>query len=247
MTTARVLVILGTLAIANAPAHADYADDAAVGLKMAKRTFDRIRRGIALGPYVGYAGGVDLDGHGSQGISFGLGLYLFEIPTVFDIQEVLAEKIRARVKQRVKDILASGGAAPTDLREIAMQVANDVKQEIMGPIQPKTLEDPLLKVIVEGVALLSPGGFQLRIGAAKGLGPVSLGLYTAFQRSNTNNVWFLGSELSLHLTPIGKMRTPVLDLFARGEYGYDRVNHGDSPARHPIVLTVGLRALVDVL
>jgi hypothetical protein len=51
MPETRLLVILATLALA-APAHADYADDAAGGLQIAKGAIDRTRRGIAIGPEV---------------------------------------------------------------------------------------------------------------------------------------------------------------------------------------------------
>lgn len=247
MTSVRALVILATLTLAAPPARADYADDAALGLKMARRTVDRVRRGIAIGPHVGYGGGFDLDGNGTQGIAFGLALYTFKVPTVFDAQEVLAARIRARVIERVKAIVASGGAAPSDLKEVAKQVAEDVREELLGPVKRRAFEKPSIKVVVEGVALVDPGGFQIRSGFGKGLGPVCVSAMGAFQRSHTNNVWFVGAELGVHATPIGLLRTPVLDLFVRGEYGWDRVNHGESDTLHPVQFTLGLRALVDVL
>ncbi len=247
MISSRHLVILATFSLAASPAHADVRDGAELGYKMAKGVADRTRRGIAIGPTVGYAGGFDTDGNGMQGISFGLALYTFKIPTVFDLQELVASRIKARLAAEAKELVKNGGQPP-DLEELAKRIAREVRDEILGePIKPRTFEKPSTKLVVEGTWLLKPGGFQMRTVFSKGAGPVTLGLSGAYQRANDQNVWFIGPEVGLQLTPIGQSRTPVIDLFARAELGYDRRDHGNMDALHPFVVVLGARALVDIL
>jgi hypothetical protein len=241
----RVIAILTTLAVAAAPARADYADDAAVGLGIVKGAIDRTRRGIAIGPHVGGFGGGDLDGHGVHGVSFGLALYTFKTPSAFDFQAIVAARIRARVIERVKAIVASGGVAPTDLSQIAVDVAADVKAEILGEHvnRRRTFEKPAWKLVLEGTKLFAIGsGFQTRLVVGKGVRSLSYGLGLAVQRANSDTAVFLGPEIALHMTPIGQLRTPVFDLFVRGELGFGSVG-----SNHPFVVAVGLRALVDLL
>lgn len=251
MSCSRLLVILTTLAVAATPAHADYADDAAVGLGIVKGAIDRTRRGIAIGPHVGgFAGGAlgMTDARGTHGISFGLALYKFKTPSAFDFQAIISARIRARVMERVKKIVASGGVAPTDLSQVARDVAADVKAELLGEDvnRRRTFEKPATKILLEGAALTtSGGGFQTRLLVGKGVGSLSYGFGLAFQRANSINVVFLGPELALPMTPLGQLRTPVFDLFVRGELGFYRTSEGDG--RYPFVAAVGLRALVDLL
>jgi hypothetical protein len=245
MLITRLLVILTTLAVAAPAAHADYADDAAAGLQVVKGAIDRTRRGIAIGPEVGYAGGSDLDGHGMQGVSFGIGLYTFDVPTAFDLQGIIAAKIRARVEDRVKQIVASGGAPPADLGVLAQEVTADVKAEVMGQKVERrhAFEKPAWKVVLEGTKLVSAGGgFQTRFVVGKGIRHTSYGLGVAVQRANSDTAVFLGPEIAFHLTPIGEQRTPVLDLLVRGELGL-----GSSASDRPFVIAVGARVLVDLL
>jgi hypothetical protein len=91
-------VILTTLARATTTAHADYADDAVAGVKLAKAMADRARRTIAIGPQVGYLAAVDTRGTGIHGISFGLSLYALEVSSVLDLQDVVKDALRARVE-----------------------------------------------------------------------------------------------------------------------------------------------------
>ncbi len=243
MTFTRFLVILTTLGVAATPAHADYADDAAVGLQIVKGAIDRTRRAIAIGPHVGYAAGNDFDGHGVYGVSFGLGLYTFDVPSAFDLQEIVAARIRARVMEHVKKVVASGGVAPTDLSEIARNVAADVKAELLGEKinRRRTFEKPRWKLLLEGTVLMdSIGGFHTRLVVGKGVGKLSYGLGIGALRANSNTVAFIGPEIALHMTPLGQLRTPVIDLFVRGELGFDG-------GKTPFVGWVGLRALVDLL
>lgn len=233
------LAILGTLALAASPARADYADDVVAGLKIAKAVTDRARRSIAVGPQVGYLGSVDTDGHGMQGISFGLSLYSLRVSSVLDLQDLVKDALRERVEDEIKRVIAAGGAPP-DPKAIARRFLAEVQEEVMGKIHPRTLEKPRFAVITEGVWLVAPGGFQLRAGARYGIGPVSLGLLGGMQRANDDTAPLVGPELGLHLTPIGKARTPVIDLYTRADFTF-----GDMQMSTQFVF--GVRALADVL
>lgn len=235
----RLLAILSTLALATSTARADYADDAVAGLKIARAATDRARRSVAIGPQVGYLGSVDTDGRGMQGISFGLSLYAFDVSSVLDGQELVKDVLRARVEDEIKRVIAAGGAPPNP-KAIAKRLLAEIREEVAGPIQQKTLEKPRFAIVTEGVWLVAPGGFQLRAGASYGIGPVSLGILGGMQRANDDTAPLVGPELSLHLTPIGRSRTPVLDLYTRADFTFEDMKMSTH-------FVFGLRALADVL
>ena len=234
----RWIAPLVMVALAAAPAHADYADDAAIGLQIAKGGFDRFRRSIAIGPHAGGIVGFDTDGNNANGFTVGFGVYTFDIK-VFDLQRMVAEAIRERVKERVKEIIASGGTAPADLSELARQVAADVKAELLGEkTKQRTLEKPQWKVILEYLHFVNANGARAQI--SKGVKSLSFGLGLGGLRGGGESIIIVGAEMSLHLTPIGRSRTPVIDLFLRA----------DLPLKGPnseLILLGGGRLLLDVL
>lgn len=235
----RLLVILTTLALATSTARADYADDAVAGLKIVKAAADRARRSIAFGPQVGYLGSVDDRGNGMQGISFGLSLYSLRVSSVLDWQDILKDAVRSRVQDEIKRAIAEG-RIPQHPKELAKRFLAEIQDQVMGPVHPKTLERPRFAIVTEGVWLLAPGGFQLRAGASYGIGPVSLGVMGGMQRANDDTAPLVGPELSVHLTPIGKSRTPVIDLYTRADFTFDDM-------RMSTHFVFGVRALADVL
>ena len=226
------------VALALAPARADYADDAAIGLQIAKGGFDRFRRSIAIGPHVGGVLGFDTDGNNANGFAAGFAVYTFDIK-VFDIQRMVAEAIRERVKERVKEIIASGGTAPADLSEIARQVAADVRDELLGQrMSRKTIEKPQWKVLLEYTRFAEANGARASI--SKGVKHLSFGLGMGGLRGGGQTTILVGAEMSVHLTPIGRSRTPVIDLFLRA----------DVPLKGPqseLILLGGGRLLLDIL
>lgn len=221
----------------------DYQQEISTASDMAFSTLARTRRAIALGPHLGGFGGTRLspsDGHG--GISFGLALYTFDLPTVLDLREVVQDKLKARLAERVKAIIASGAPVPTrdEMIQLVREVAAEVKAELFGNRAGRVLEKPSLGILVEGVRLMSPGGWQGRLGFSKGIGPVSLGFSGGFQHLDGDTMPMLGLELDLRLTPIGEARTPVFDLFTRFDLGFANDDRTTS-------MVVGLRALLDVI
>lgn len=246
----RVALVLGIAAVVAAagPAQADYADEAAAARKVAVGTLDRTRRAIAIGPHVGGLGGASLDGDAVSGVSFGLALYTFDIPSALDLQELVAARVRARVQARVKEIVAAGGAPPTpaELATMAREVAAEVVAEVSGPIHRRTLETPRFGLTLEGLVYhgngFEPagGGFGARVGVSKGVKKVSVGLSATVVRAGGDTRALLGAEVGVRLTPIGLARTPVAELYVRGDVGFDE---GD----HPVMIVGGGRLLLDLL
>ena len=94
--------LVATAALAGtAPAHADVEDDAIAVERIAIGTVNSIRRAIAVGPHVGGFGGMNLDADaGVSGVTFGLGLNSFAVPSAFDLREQIKAAVKAKLKER---------------------------------------------------------------------------------------------------------------------------------------------------
>lgn len=212
-----LLVGLLALCTTTRAARADAIDDAADAVR---GTATRVRRQFVIGPQVGGFVGYDVDGGAMlHGVGFGLALYRFAVPTILDLRERVVAEIRARVKERVAAIVAGGGVEPADLTEIVREVAAEVKAELTGAPPPRhTLERPLVGAVLEGAVFTSDGGgFQTRLVVSKGVSKASVGLSLAVQRTGGQTRFVPGLELDLRLTPLGVARTPVVELYLRGD------------------------------
>ena len=227
-------------ALAAAPARADVSPEAAAVGELALGSVQRVRRAFAVGPHVGGFGGVAVDGgDGLHGVTFGVALYAFKITTVLDLKELVVTEVRRRVRQRVADLVAAGGVAPTDLSELVREVAAEVKAEVTGRPPRRTLERPRFGAVLEGAILTSPGGgFQTRLVVSKGVSRASVGVALGLQRAGGETHFLPGLEASLRLTPIGQARTPVAELYLRGD-----VAIADDL---PIAIVGGARATLDL-
>ncbi len=210
--------------------------------RLASSVVKRLRRGIAIGPFVGGVVGRDfaLQGSTVAGIAYGIGLYTFRYPSILDLPRLVSERLQQRVLDRVKAIVASGGTPPDDLGAIAREVADDVYRELFGDLNPrKLLAKPGFGALLEGISRFEPGDTQLRLGLSYGVGPVSLGGGTGVRLGGGSVSGFAGLELSLRLTPWGDFRTPVLDIHSRFDVGFA----GDDSR----TLLIGTRLLLDLL
>ena len=246
--TIAVAIACTVASAAPASADIDYAEVSAkaeqaisTGAKISFATTNRIRRSIAFGPQVGTYTGLsivpssDLVG----GITFGMALYTFDIPTILDIQELLKAQLEIAIKAEASRIIAEGGTP--DLEAIARTEYANLKEDIMGKITQKTLEKPKLGVILEGMYQYQPGNaLGARLSVTYGIGPVSLGLGAYFLRGGGNSAAYVGPDLSLRMTPWGKAWTPVIDIYARLDVGFDE-------GERPYVFTVGGRMLLDLI
>ena len=203
---------------------------------------NRFRRGIALGPFAGVVGGhgFSSDPPTVAGISVGLGVYTFKQPTILDVPRLVSERLKKRMMERVKAMVTSGGAPPTDLGDIARQVAEDVYKEVFGELNQRSLlPKPGFGVVLEGISRLEPGDTQIRFGASYGIGPISLGAGSGVRFGGGEVSGLAGFELSLRLTPWGNLRTPVVDLHTRLDFSF--------AGERTRTLLLGTRLLLDVI
>lgn len=209
-------------------------------------TGNRVRRSIAFGTHAGTYAGTSFGARNQlvTGVTFGMALYQFDVPSILDLDKLLQAELEIVIKSEASRILAAGGIP--DLEAIARTAYANLKENIMGKIRPRTLEKPKLGVIIEGIAQAQPGDVMggnamgARASITYGVGPISLGLGGGFLRGDENTTAYAGPSLSLRLTPWGKSWTPVIDLYARGDVGFDE---GE---RHYLV-TVGGRMLLDLI
>lgn len=240
---ASVVVVLALATTAAAPpAEADVSDDAIAVERIAIGTVNSIRRAIAVGPHVGGFGGMNLDADaGVSGVTFGLGLNSFAVPSAFDLREQIKAAVQEKVKERIAEIVANGGTPPDDLSELIREVATEIRERILKQLAPRhTLEHPEFGLMLEAAILTSTGGgFQTRLIVSKGIKSVSAGLAVGVQRAGGTTRFLPGLELDLRLTPFGQQRTPVFALYARGDLA---LGNGD-PA---LTILGGGRVLVDL-
>ena len=69
---------------------------------------------------------------------------------------------------------------------------------------------------------------------------MSFGVGGGYQRTSGTSIWLVGGELSVHLTPIGKSWTPVVDGFVRGDVAFAS---GDQT----VLFLLGARLTLDLL
>ena len=215
---------------------------AELAAQTARGAIQQTRRAIAVGPHVGGYGGVTLSPDDSiGGISFGIALYTFDVPTVLDLQEMVKRQIELRFKERLEAAKASG-RLDVEPKQLLAEVAESVRRELVAEGRSrKTLERPSRGFVIEGLRQLAPvEAWGARLGVTQGLGPISIGFGASVLRGGGDTMAFLGPDLSLRLTPTGDLRTPVIDLFLRAEYG---VIDGENP----IAITAGGRLLLDLL
>lgn len=235
-----LLAALAALAAAPAPARADILDDTGLIGDAVRANATRLRRGIAVGPQVGGFVGYDGDREGAtHGVGFGLALYTFDVPTALGLKDRIIAEVKRRARARVAAILLGGGTRK-EVERLIREIVAEVQAELVGKPPRHTLERPRFGVLLEGAALTaSGGGFQGRLAVSRGVGKVSLGLALAVQRAGGVTRFLPGLEAGLRLTPIGVGRTPVFELFARGDVA---VTDGT-----PLTIVGGGRVVLDLL
>jgi hypothetical protein len=214
-----------------------YGLDNKIADAVARAAVGRARRAIAIGPHIGAFEQIDAkDSATGFGLSFGLGLYTFEVPLGLRLREV----IKARVKDELRARIASGDPnvdGEQMIRDIIEKVVHDVLE---GGYGSQTWQAPKLSIVLEGQKTLGDAdGFGARLFAGYGVSKLSLGLSASVMHAGDTTTALFGPELALRLTPIGEMRTPVFDVFARVEIG--------ARSTAPVAGAVGLRLLLDVL
>src|SRR4051812_37055376 len=150
--------------------------------RVATRAFNRARRSIALGPTVGFWGGaVPAQSTYDDAVTFGLALDMFKVPVtpeLGDLQELVLDRLKAELKDRLLADLAAG-RRPT--REEAEQIARDLYQQVRDEVmrvdatQPKTMEEPAFNLGLEGNYLIHSGQWMPRLRVGIGIWKLTLG------------------------------------------------------------------------
>jgi hypothetical protein len=222
----------------------DAAEDAPAE-ELARNVVRSVRRSIALGPTLGafsaYAPSAsELD----AGISFGLELELFRsaIPTPARVRELAREKTQEKLARIIRDRFAGQRPDPATMQQLVREIAAEVKAEVLAALgaKPRRLERPRLVIPVEASYFFGPADWLGRLGFGFGAGPLSIGP-TFSVRFGDDTVARLGAELSIHLLPSGSPRSPVLDVFLRGDFELHARDVNDDQ------IALGVRVLIDVI
>lgn len=203
---------------------------------------ERARRSLALGPFVGMHAmrgpGGDMDG----AISFGLGLSRLDVPIVPDraeLEGILRARFQDLFVQKFKEALAGDiNGRGVNPKEIATQAWNDVLAAYLEGRRHERLEDPGLRIHVEGTRFFRADAWQARATVSLGIGPIALGLAGGGQFGD-DNFGFVGVEATKPIV-FGEARTPLLELFGRADRGFGD-GHDDWS------FAFGARFLLDVI
>ncbi|HLU65902.1 MAG TPA: hypothetical protein VKZ63_06485, partial [Kofleriaceae bacterium] len=150
---------------------------------VAEGTVDRARRAVSIGPSAGGSLAIGLpDGELDGAISFGLGLYLHDVPvapTPASLRALVEARVRERVEEKVRGMIERGEPAPgkEDLERLAREITDEVRREVQSyaTVQPRTLERPRMAFDLEGGYLVRSEAWQVRASAGIGIKWVSLG------------------------------------------------------------------------
>jgi hypothetical protein len=225
-----VLLITVVISVGLAAERPAFADLGGLAQESARAAVQRQRRSIALGPTVGigaaWAPGLD---EVDAPLTFGLAFRKFDIPWLPEPSDV---------KDLVIDRVLEGG----DAKDMVKDVAGELVGRVTGrrPRPPKTLEKPKLAITVEGARLLDSGAWQVRAAVGFGISKVTIGPALSGTFGDADGL-LLGGELAVHLTPWKGVRSPVVDVYLRGELGVtSQVGDGD-------LITLGGRFLLDLI
>ncbi len=214
---------------------------------MFKGTVRRARRAIAIGPTAGGAFTTYLEAEESAGsVSFGLSLYTFKVPVLPDsklVKDVLKKRIKAKlieiVKRRALDGLPPLTKAARE--NLVLEIMQEVKAEFLGQanLRAKTFERPRFALTVEGDYNLNGGIISLRTRIGLGVSRLLIGPTLGLHFPD-DTIFSLGGEMALLVLPGKGPRSPVFDLFLRGEFPVNTATDAYS-------LGLGLRLLVDII
>ena len=213
--------------------------------QIARDVIRGVRRAIALGPTFGVFSTYQPSGSVlDTGLSFGLELEVFQagIPTVEELQEIAKDKAKAKLLQVIRDRFAGQTPDAATRRQLLRELAEEIKQEVLATLRarPKVLQRPRLAIPLEASYLFDSADWIGRLGVSAGFGPVSLGPVFSV-RFGDDTVARLGADLAIHLLPSPSPRSPVIDIFLRGEFElHARTTNDDQ-------IVLGVRALLDLI
>jgi hypothetical protein len=206
-------------------AHADETN-----LQIAASTLEsaaqKTERAIAIGPTVGVGSSYSFHPGGYQvPLSFGLELTWFDVPLLpdaGDLYDQVMEQAKDRALARAKQMVEEGKPAPTqeELEQMAREMFDQVKAEVRRGLayQPHLVEDPSFRLALEGAYVPGDDFWQVRLTGGIGIAMFSVGPTAVVHFGNGTGV-SVGGEVDLHLMPSASVRSPVIDLYVRGDFG----------------------------
>lgn len=230
--------------LAETPAAA--ADDDWSARKIIGGTVNRARRAVAIGPMIGAGFAfAPSPGEFDVPITFGIGVDVFKIPIVPSpkmIQDIVKERVQAKVLQRAKQMIREGGTPPSkeDLARMGLEVFEEVKAEVLGElnVRPKVLEKPKLALAFEGAYLPRAADWQVRMTVGIGVSKITIGPTLALHLGTDVGV-FVGGEAAVHLLPTKSPRSPVVDVFLRVDFAVTDAYDG--------LGILGVRLMLDII
>lgn len=222
-----MVLLVVVLTAAERPAGADTGE---LVQSSARAAVQRTRRSIALGPTIGIGGGYLLGPDQADApLTFGLAFRKFDIPWMPDSKDV---------QRMIIDRAREGG----DVTDMIEDVGGQLIGELTGrrPRPPKTLEKPKLAITLEGARLLDAKDWQVRAAVGFGISKITLGPALTGHIGDVDGL-MVGGELAMHLTPWKGVRSPVVDLYLRGELGVT------SQVEDVDIVSVGTRFLYDLI
>lgn len=204
-----------------------------------------VRRGIALGPTIGvYSAYSPSASELDAGLSFGLELALFRtgIPTPARVREIAVQKSKEKLARVIAERFAGVPPDKDTLEQLMREIVAQVKDELLAGLGKKTrtVERPRLAIPIEASYMFGPADWLGRFGFGFGVGPVTIGP-TFSVRFGEDTVARLGGELSVRLMPSRSPRSPVVDIFLRGDFELHAREVNDDQ------VTLGVRLLLDVI
>jgi hypothetical protein len=241
-----VLVAVSLLLLTEGAARAQPpAPEDATAEEIAGGVVRNVRRSISLGPTFGLFSAYspsaeELDG----GLSFGFELELFKsgIPTPARVREIAKQKAKEKLAEIIRDRFAGQQPGPEVMEQLVREIAAQVKAEVLAAIgaKPRRLGRPRLIIPVEAGYFFGPSDWLGRVGFGLGFGPVALGPSFSV-RFGDDTVARLGAELSAHLFLSKTPRSPMLDIFLRGDFELHARDANDDQ------VVLGIRALLDLI
>jgi hypothetical protein len=222
---------------------------------VARGTLRRARRSISIGPTIGLWTAAIIDAEDiDAALTFGIGIEAFKVPVLPSMETVKAlitERVKAQLKDRIKEAFKSGTMTPVDLDQLARQVYADVRDEVLGlkNVRAKTMERPRYTIGFEANRLFGAERWLGRTRVGIGVWKFTLGLSASVGRvcrgvtCDDGVKGFIGPEVTLHFLTSKNPRASVVDAFLRLDF--QATGRAETTTYDHAVL--GVRYLFDII
>jgi hypothetical protein len=214
--------------------------------EVARRSLDRFRRSVTLGPTLHASPSMTADDDRSIDVQVGAGLALLRydipaLPTYEQIQSILISGLTSAVVAQVRAAAERGQVlSEAEQRRLVEESWQRLKDELLAGVRPRRLERPRMALVGEVAYTDDADAWDVRLLAGIGVSKLFVSAGVSFHHEGEAAL-LVPIELSLPVLLSDGLRSPVVQLFVRG----DLVVAGgeDTPAR----LFAGARFALDVL